>query len=442
MKPRLTGMAGFNVIWFGQLVSLLGTSMTNFALTIWAWEITGKATSLALVQFFFMAPTVAMSPIAGALVDRWNRKLVMAVSDLAAGAGTLVIYLLFRAQALQIWHLYAIFAVAGAFQSFQFPAYSAAVSTMMHKDNYTRASGMLSLAMSASNIFGPVAAGALIGIVGTSGILAIDMASFTVAVATIAAVTIPAPKQVDTPNQRNSLIKDSLYGFRYITERPSLLGLQLVFFFINFSANLCYPLIAPMVLSRTGNDTVILGSVQSAFGLGGLLGGAALSAWGGPKRKIHGVLTGMALSSLLGMLVIGLGKGGTLWMLGAFMNLFFIPLVNGSNQAIWQSKIPPEIQGRVFSTRSMIAQISAPLAMAITGPLTDLFLMPAMNDGGSLSGVFGWLVGVGPGAGINLLFVVMGLAGGVIGLGGYAFSHIRNVESIIPDYDQVQEVLL
>jgi len=132
-----------------------------------------------------------------------------------------------------------------------------------------------------------------------------------------------------------------------------------------------------------------------------------------------------------------LGRDPIVWMLASFMEMFFLPFINGSNQAIWQSKVPPEMQGRVFAVRSQIAQISAPVAMAITGPLTDRVLTPSMDVGGSLAPVFGWLVGIGPGAGISLLFVIMGVAGFLTGLAGYLLPHIRNVEEIIPDHDQV-----
>jgi len=438
-EKTLSGMTGFTVVWFGQVVSLLGTSMTNFAITIWAWEATGKATTLALLQLFFFAPTILMSPVAGALVDRWNRKLVMIFSDLAAGLGTITIFVLFSTGILEVWHLYIIFAFMGAFQAFQFPAYSAAVSTMISKEQYTRASGMLSLARSASGIFGPVAAGILLGSIGTAGILGFDIVSFVIAIIAVLMVSIPQPAALEESTVKPSLLEDSLFGFRYILQRPSLLGLQLVFFFINFSGSLCFPLIAPMILTKTGNNTVLLGSVQSAAGLGGLAGGLILSAWGGPKKKVNGVLAGMALSSLLGMMVFGLGDGLYAWMFGSFMNVFFIPFVNGSNQAIWQSKIPPSMQGRVFSARTLIAQVSAPIAMVITGPLTDNFLLPAMDVGGALAPSLGWLVEAGPGAGISLLFVLMGVAGVFIGLSGYLYPHIRDVETLIPDHDEPQE---
>jgi MFS family permease len=177
----ISGMQGFTVIWLGQFTSILGSSMTNFALTIWAWETTGTATALALTGLAFVLPNILVYPIAGALVDRWNRKLVMMLSDLAAGIGTIAILFLYSTSSLQIWHLYIIFTFMGLFQSFQFPAYSAAVSTMLNKEQYGRASGMLSLARSASGIFAPIAAGILLGVIGTGGILVFDIVSFIVA---------------------------------------------------------------------------------------------------------------------------------------------------------------------------------------------------------------------------------------------------------------------
>ncbi len=435
MTSRLRGMTGFTIIWAGQFVSLLGTSMTNFALTIWAWEQTGQATALALMQLFFFAPTVLMSPLAGALVDRWSRKQVMILSDVGAGLGTAAIFLLMRLGLLQLPYLYAIAAFMGAFQSFQFPAYSAAVTTMLEKEQYARASGMLALAQNASGIFGPAAAGALIGIIGKTGIIAFDIISILVAVSALMMVPIPQPMAAEAATVRSSLLQDSLFGFRYIAARPSFLGLQFVFLVINFTGSLCFPLMAPMVLSKTGNNTVALGAVESAFGVGGVVGGLFLSAWGGPKRKMHGVLMGIFGSFILGFTLMGVGSELIHWTAAAFIMMFFNPLINGSSQAIWQSKVPPEVQGRVFSARALIAQISAPIAMAITGPLTDKLLTPAMMPGGSLAPLFGWAVGTGAGSGPALLFLLMGVIGGAASLSAFLFPHIRDVEKIIPDYD-------
>ena len=433
---RPTGMLGFTVVWIGQVISLLGTGMTRFALTIWAWEITGQATALALVGVFSFAPAVLLSPIAGALVDRWNRKLVMMFSDLAAGLMTVVVLLLHATGHLQIWHLYVTGALAGAFEAFQFPAYSAAVTTMLPKEQYARANGMLSLAEGAAGIFAPLAGGILLGVVGITGVLTIDIVTFLAAIGALLMVHIPQPATTEAGRAgQGNLWKESLYGFRYILDRPSLLGLQLVFLALNLTSSFGFAVFAPMILSRTGDNEMVLGSVQSAMGLGGLIGGLLLSIWGGPKRRVHGVLLGMALASLLGDMTLGLGADLVLWGVGAFCISFFIPIINGSNQAIWQAKVAPDVQGRVFATRRLIAQISGPVGMLLGGPLADYIFEPAMMPGGSLSTLFGGLVGVGPGAGMALMFVFAGILGALIGLGGYAFRTVRDAEDILPDHD-------
>jgi DHA3 family macrolide efflux protein-like MFS transporter len=426
-------MSAFTIIWIGQVISLLGTAMTGFALTIWAWQITGQATALALVGFFAFAPALLVTPLAGALVDRWNRKFVMMISDLAAIVSTIVVFLLFWSGNLQIWHLYVTGAFSGAFGAFQFPAYSAAVTTMVSKEQYGRASGMLSTAQFASNIFAPIMAAVLLGIIGIAGILAIDMFTFLIAIGALLAVHVPQPVITQEGQKgKGSLWKESVYGFRYIRERPGLLALLLIFFCVNLAVPFAFTLLSPMLLARTGNDVAALGIVQSAIGVGGLVGGVVLSVWGGPKRKIHGILVGLILVTL-GMMLIGLGRSPLIWVLIAFFMLFFAPIINGSSQAIWQTKVAPDVQGRVFAARGMIAQIGAPVAMLLAGPLADRVFEPAMMSGGSWVPLFGWLVGTGPGAGMALMFVIAGALGMLVGLGGYTIPIVRNVEDILPD---------
>jgi len=162
--------------------------------------------------------------------------------------------------------------------------------------------------------------------------------------------------------------------------------------------------------------------------------------WGGPKRRVHGILLGMTAASILGMFPLALGVLPVFWFIGSFFNSFFLPTINGSNQAIWQAKVAPDIQGRVFAVRRLIAQITAPLAMLIAGPLADNVFEPAMMPGGALAGVFGGLVGTGPGAGMALMFLISGILGIFVGLGGYAFYVIRHAEDILPDHQKAAGV--
>jgi DHA3 family macrolide efflux protein-like MFS transporter len=433
---RPVGMTAFVVIWIGQFFSLLGTSMTRFALTIWAFQMTGEATALALVGFFSFAPSVIFSPIAGALVDRWNRKLVMILSDLAAGLSTVVILLLYVTGRLEIWHLYVAGAFTGLFEAFQFPAFSAAMSVMVPKAQYGRANGLVSLADSATIIVAPVLAGILLTMIGIGGVMAIDVVTFVLAIAAVLMVTVPQPaRSAEGAAATGDLWSESLYGFRFIGQRKSLLGVQLTFTISNFFDAIGMILIAPMILARTGNNELILGTVQSALGVGGLVGGLLMAGWGGPKRRIHGVLLGFIGSNLLGMVPLGLGQGVVVWSVAAFVLFFFIPLINNSNQALWQAKVAPDVQGRVFATRRLIAQISAPLGMLIAGPLADQIFEPAMQSDTWLSTVFGPIFGAGPGAGMALLIVIVGVMGITAGLVGYAVRVIREVDTLLPDHD-------
>ncbi len=434
---RPTGMFGFTIVWVGQIISLLGTIMTGFAMTIWAYEKTNAATALALVGFFFVAPMLIASPFAGALVDRSNRKLMMMVSDIASGIASLIILLLFTSGHLQIWHLYITSAFQGVFQSFQWPAYSAAISTMIPKEHYGRANGMLSLADTASNIFAPILAGALLGIIGVPGILLIDLGALLCAISALLVVHIPQPRVTEEGRQaQGNILKEAVFGFRYILSRPSLLSLQVVFLIGNFFVGIPGAVQAAMVLANTASNEKALAYVNSAGAVGGVVGGLVMSAWGGPKRRAHGVLLGWFISSLLGTVMMGFGRAIPAWALAGFFGMFFLPIINGSNQAIWQAKVPPDLQGKVFSIRRLIAWFVSPLAMLVAGPLADKVLEPAMRNPQSLlASSIGWMIGTGPGRGMALLFIIGGGLAALVGISGMTIRILRDADTLLPDHD-------
>jgi MFS transporter, DHA3 family, macrolide efflux protein len=435
MRIPPASIRGFAVVWFGQVISLLGSAMTWFALMVWAYDLTGQATPLALLGALTFGAPILFSPLAGALVDRWNRKWVLLLSDSTAGLATLVVLSLYLGGCLQIWHLYLIGFLAGIFQAFQYPAYAAAVTTMVPKAHYARASGMLELAWSASSVLAPLLAGLLLGRIGPAGIMAIDLATFLFAFVSLLSISVPQPSRNRAGLEaKGGIWKESCYGFQYISERPSLLSLLLLFAAGNLVDYAGFTLFAPLILARTGGSELSLGSVQSVGAIGGVVGGAVLSVWGGSRRRIHGVLAGWALSGC-GILLMGVGSGLFAWMAASFVYTFFEPFVNGSNQAIWQVKVAPDVQGRVFASRFVASQITMPVAMLLVGPLADHVFEPAMMPGGALAGAFGWLIGPGPGAGMALMCVLAGLLAIGIPLLGYAVPSVRDVEEIVPDHD-------
>jgi len=337
--------------------------------------------------------------------------------------------------------MYVAGAFSGFFQAFQWPAYSAAISVMVPKAQYSRAAGMMSLAEWGSGIFAPVLAGALIGTIGIGAILWIDIATFVFAVSALLVIYVPpAPRSVEGEHARGNLLQESLYGFKYILARPSLLGLQLVFFFGNLMATIGGTLLAPMILARTDNNAQLLGLVESVGAAGGIAGSLLISAWGGPKQRVNGVIWGWFFSGLLGQTLFGLNYGLPLWIVAAFCASFFGPVINSSNQAIWQSKVQPDLQGRVFSVRRMIAQITAPIAMLIAGPLADQLAEPAMrNPASALATIFSPITGVGPGAGMSLIMLFSGVCILVIALVTLTVPAIRQAEALLLDHDQFPE---
>jgi MFS family permease len=429
-------MLAFTLVWLGQLVSVLATQMTHFALTIWVYQKTGSVTALGAMQVFTLIPYLLITPVAGAMVDRHNRKLMMMVSDLGAGLATLTLLSLQAADALRVWHLYAAAMVTGLGTAFQWPAYSAAISVMVPKEHYGRVNGMMSLVESGPGVVAPLLAGALLPFIALTGIMTIDVVTFVLAILVLLSVRIPQPSRTETGAQaRGGLLPEAAFGFRYVAARPSLVGLQLVFLFGNLFVVMASTVLAPMVLARTQQNTVALGSVQSVSALAAVAGGVLMSVWGGFRRRVHGVLLGWMLASLLGLTVVGLGHSVPVWMLGAALFMIFVPLIDGSNQAIWQAKVPPDVQGRVFSTRAIIGGLAQPIAPLIVGPLADFVLEPAMQANGSLSGVFGKLVGVGPGARMALIFILCGMCGALTGALGYLVPAVRNAEDLLPDHD-------
>jgi MFS transporter, DHA3 family, macrolide efflux protein len=427
------GMQTFMLIWVGQLVSFIGTSMTQFALTIWVWQETGQATSLALMSFFAFAPTILLSPLAGVLVDRYDRKGIMILSDLGAGLASVVIFLLLSTDTLQLWHLYILSAWVSAFAAFQFPAYSAAISMMVDKTQYARTSGLLSVAESASSIVAPVLAGILLGFLGLQGILLIDIITFLVALMTLWIAVIPKLEEPKEP--RLNIWQDSLFGFRYIWQHKPLLAIQLVFFLFNIVAGFSFFMVSPLILARTGSNAIILASIEAAMGIGGLVGGLVLTIWGGPKKRIHGILLSMAVSSIFGSLLLGLGQHSVIWIIASFFIMGTVPIMNGSNQAIWQSKVPASLQGRVFAVRRLIAQLSMPVSMILAGLLADRVFEPAMMPTGSLAPIFGNIVGVGKGAGIGLMSALSGILGILIIAVAYLIPSVTRIETLLPDHD-------
>jgi len=425
------GMQTFVVIWLGQLVSLVGSGLTSFALGVWLYQQTGSVTLFALNALFFTLPQMLFSPFAGALVDRWDRRWAMILSDVGAGLTTLFLALMLFFGQLEYWHIYVATLFNALFGAFQWPAYSAATTLLVPKKHLGRAGGMVQLGEAISQLVAPALAGVLLVTIGLKGVMLIDFVTFAFAVLTLMVVHIPKPEtSAQGIASKGSLWKEAAFGWQYIVGRPGLLGLLIFFAAINFLWGMVNPLLIPTVLSMTTAD--VLGYVASFVGVGMLAGTLVMSAWGGPKRRIKGVVGFEMIQSLL-VIVMGL-RSSVVLLAGAGAGILFcMPIVNGSSQALWQSKVHADLQGRVFAVRRMIAMAASPLAYIFVGPLADKIFEPLMAADGPLALTVGRIIGTGPGRGNALMFIVIGILSFGVATVAYLYPRIRLVEDELPD---------
>ncbi len=445
-RRRLAGMRGFVIVWLGQMVSLLASSMTGFGMTLWMYRQTESATAMGLMQVAFITPFLLFSPIAGVMVDRHNRKLMMMVSDLTAAFSTAAVFGLYVSGHLEFWHLYVAAVVNGLGNTFQWPAYSAAISTMVPREHFGRANGLMSLLESGPGVLAPMLAGALLAteiegfgpwesVDSFALIMLIDLVTFFLAMGVLLLVYIPQPPKTEAGEEAKGKIwQEAAYGFGYIFKRPSLLGLQLIFFFGNLFAGIGFALLAPMILARTGQNSLIYGTVQTAGAVGGIVGGIGMSLWKGFDRRVHGVLGGWMVVGFA-LAALGLGRSLAVWVPMMALLGLMTPLINTSNQAIWQAKVAPDVQGRVFSARRLIAWFAQPVAPIIGGTLADFVLEPAMTSPSALARFFGPIFGTTAGAGMGVLLFAIGLLASAVGLSGYFIDPVRNAEDILPDFE-------
>ena len=421
----------FLVVWFGQLVSQVGTAMSTFALLIWIYQHTGKATSVALLGFFWFLPVITLAPLAGVWIDRHDRRLIMLLADVTQTVLTIVLLVLFTSGRLEVWHLYVAEMVYGLAWAFQGPAYTAATTMLIPKQHYARASGLRSVATFGADALAPFLAGVAVVAVGIVGVLVIDLATFLFGIVTLLLVRIPPPTPAEAQARAGGFRDEIRVGMHEIRAHRGLPGLLAIHTGITFFGALTYyAVLPPMILARTASNTIVLASVQSALGAGAVAGGLVMGVWGGPRRKIHGVLTGAAISFFVGDILTAVGGTVSVWVAGAAIGSFFIPVIMASDLAIWQSKIAPALQGRVFSLRSAIRMSTMPLGYLLGGTLADHVFEPAMSAGGRLAPWFGGLVGVGPGAGMAVMFLGTAIAGTVMALLGYLFPAVRDVERV------------
>ena len=428
------GMRTFFTIWFGQLVSLVGSQLTSFALGVWVYEQTHSVLMLALVQVAMQAPYVLLSPIAGVFADRWNRRTAMIVSDFGAGLAVLAAGALYLTNYLQPWMVIPINIWMATFHTLMWPSFTASVTLLVPKKHYGRANGFVQLGEALPQIAGPALAGALYVAIHLGNMALIDFISYAFSVLLMLFfVRIPSPpRTADGRAAKGSLWKEMRFGWDYITARKGLLALLVFFLTSNFLYGVMNPLLVPLILDNWNAST--LGYISTLMGVGMLVGTLVMSAWGGGKRKIY-TLLGAAMLSGLFLSAVGLRTSLPLIAVCGVGNMFFSPFANACSQAIWQAKVTPDVQGRVFAVRRTIAMSAGFIAPLLAAPLADYVFKPSMAAGGALAPILGPVFGVGASRGVGVLISLVGLLVAGVAIIAFATPLVRRVELDLPDHE-------
>ncbi len=424
-------MRTFIILWFGQIVSLLGSGLTGFALSLWVYKNTNSVTQFALISVFNILPGIIISPLAGALGDRWDRRSIIILSNCGSGLSILSLALLLFMGHLEIWHIYIATAAGSAFNALQWPAYDAAITQIVPPQHLVRANGMFQLMLAVAQLISPVLGGFLLVTIQIRGVLILDGITFVFCLLMLLLVRLPKPGTTTKDEMSKNLVwHDALVGWNFITTRSGLFWLLIINCVYHFVEGTAIVLSTPLFLSFT--STPVLGTMLSIGGSGMVLGTAFISTWGGGKHRIYNVLGFMLLGALC-MLLAGLRRDVVLCTVAIFFHFFSLPIVVSSRQAIFQSKILPDVRARVFAVNRMLIQLSLLLAYLVAGPLADYVFEPLLTINGPLAGSVGKIIGVGPGRGIGLLFIVMGILLIVGILTSYLSPRLRLVESELPN---------
>jgi MFS transporter, DHA3 family, macrolide efflux protein len=397
----------FFTIWTGQAFSLFGSSLVQFALIWWITQKTGSATILATATMVALLPQIFLGPIAGALIDRWNRRLVLIISDGAIAFFTLGLGVLFLLGREQIWQIYVIMFIRSLGGAFHWPTMQASTSLMAPDDQLARIAGLNQTLQGAMSIVAPPVGAILLDTIPMYGIILIDVVTALIAIIPLFFIPIPQPKaavHTQTTSGMSAVFKDMLAGFRYVASWPGMLIILILAAVLNFLLNPAFSLM-PLLVTKVFNGTAYhLGLLESVFGIGVVVGGLILSTWGGFKKRVItsmlgliGMGIGILMIGLSGMTTFGIAVAGM--ALGGFMN----PLVNGPLFAIVQSTVEPSMQGRVFTLLGSLSAAMSPLSLAVAGPLADKL-------------------------GISIWYIIAGIACIVMGVFSFAIKPVMQLE--------------
>ena len=412
----------------GQLISITGSAVTEFAIPNWIYLRTGSLPQFAMFMALALVPGVVVAPLAGAVVDRVSRRRVMIAAACAAGLVQLGLGLLVWTDSLQTWHFYPTTAALSVAVTFQRLAFVSAVPQLVPKRYLGHANGVVQMVLGIAQFTAPLGAVWLLSVVGLGGILVIDVVSFAAVITVVAAVRFPATM----PHaRREPLGREIVNGFRYATGLPAFRAMLGYFAVLNAVLAPLLLVVSPLVLSFA--DLTASGRVAFVGGLGAAVGGLVMALWGGPgERRMRGVLL-CTLAMAVFAAVMGTRPSVPVVALGAFGMYFWLAVLNGIYTTIVLVKVPQRFTGRVFALNQMIAWSTLPLGFGVIAPLGQRLFDPLLAPGGALSSNVGRLIGVGEGRGIGFMCLVLGVCMAGLALTALRLPALARFDDDVPD---------
>ncbi|XCP85929.1 MFS transporter [Roseburia hominis] len=415
------------VFWLSQALSQFGSSMTSFALILWAYVQEGTAMTVSLMTFFNYVPYIIASLFAGAFIDCHSKKSIMLVSDSIAAGCSAALFFLSMGNELQIWNIYLVNFIIGFMNAFQGPASAVAIGKIVPKEKLEQVSGMNSFSGNLVAVLSPVAAASLFVFGGLRLILVIDLASFLFAFCVLLFV-LKIPEDQARKGEKKSAFAGCREGFVYLREKNEIFMVVLTMALLNFFSRLTYEnILSPMILSRSANDSVILGIVNAVMGMGGIAGGIIVSTGKVKASSAKMIYISALLSFLLGDLMMGIGRNVIAWSFAGLAASMPIPFIQAGQMVILYRNIPEELQGRVFAVRNAIQFGSIPLGILLGGLLADYVFEPFMLRDNVVTLALRVLVGEGVGSGMAVMFLCTGVLGASFSFMFYRRKDIREL---------------
>lgn len=415
--------SNFILLWATQTLSRLGSSLTPFALILWAYGKTGSALSTALLTVSSYVPYILLSLPVGTLTDRMNKKRLMLLSDTAAALCTLTILFVWLSGNLELWHLYLVNAITGTAQTFQQPASEVATTLVTPEDKYQKAGSLNALAYSVINMASPVIATTLYSVGGLTLVIIVDLSTFTVAFLSLL-LFVRIPEMKSEKREDSHIMMDLKEALSFLRTNMGILQVILFLAAINFIASIYNAALPAMILSFENES--VLAAVQSTAGIAMIIGSAIAAMLPTPKSRVRMIILSLFISMSTENFMLAFFRNPIMWCVGAFLGWLCIPVMNTNLDALMRSRIPSAIQGRVYSARNMLQFFTIPLGYLAGGFLVDSMFEPFMTDKSNT--VLNQLFGTGKGSGAAFLFAVIGVMGVLVCVIFSKLKAMRNLE--------------